>query len=486
MKSTPRWIRTAVLLSFLVPLFAFAPAFAAAFAPAFADEEGGWELDPVGGRLDQTFIGYFQPIIGAQTFQDRADAELSLGVSSPHWKAVLLPWAAFYLPYGVAAGTVASGSAKVFPDLKEGWIEFREPSWDVRVGNQIISWGAADRLNPTDLWNPVDLTDPFLSRKLPLLTARVDVHPAEIRWLGLEALFAPIFRQSRLPAEFPDSGTASVSLTDSRWLLPLPTQFASGGGAPVPLYYQLAPTILPSQAWQAGARLRLSPFENWDFALSYQNTVERVPRFHFTEQGNASDPALPITITVTPSYHREQVVGLDGVGVILDGKVSLRFEAAYHLRDNSDVPVTPVSFQSDLAKNDYVQAVAGLDYTLPWKILGTVTYFDVMGVVYQEIANDYSESVAKGVLTGVPDTLPWDRDGIFYMENRFSPRLKLGTSLIYSFLNQDVYLSSGLSARLGDHFNAEVAGDFFWGAANGFYGQFNDDCRIRATTAYVF
>lgn len=449
---------------------------------ARADGTEGWEFQ-TGGLLDQVFSSYLQPVNGYLSFQDRADAELSLSAAKDGFKAQLTPWVTLYGPYGVASAANPSSSAQPFFDAKEGWVEYKANAWDVRLGNQIIAWGAADRVNPTDLWNPLDLADPFQSRKLPVLTARAGIHPADVQWASLELLFSPFFRQPRLPVDFPDSGTAPLSLTDSRWLMPFPDQISSGG-VTVPLNYQIAAATLPQQTWQGGARLRLSPIEGWDFDLSYYTGVEKLPRFHYAVQGSAVTPDVPVTATLFPSFHREQVFGVDGSGAILDGKVTLRFEVAYHLPDNSDVPLGDPTVVADLTKSDFVHGVAGLDYTLPWKLLGITTYLDASGVVYQTITPQ--QTAGATVLQNVPDVFPWDRDVLLYMENRFSPRFKLQTTWIWSLQNQDGMLTTGVAARIGDHFNASVDGDFFLGSQTGFYGQFYDDTRVRTAASYAF
>ena len=42
--------------------------------------------------------------------------------------------------------------------LKEAYFHFRSGDWDFRLGRQIVAWGRADRLNPTDNLTPRDFT----------------------------------------------------------------------------------------------------------------------------------------------------------------------------------------------------------------------------------------------------------------------------------------------------------------------------------------
>ena len=42
--------------------------------------------------------------------------------------------------------------------VKEIYVHFRSGDWDYRLGRQIVAWGRADRLNPTDNLTPRDFT----------------------------------------------------------------------------------------------------------------------------------------------------------------------------------------------------------------------------------------------------------------------------------------------------------------------------------------
>ena len=61
--------------------------------------------------------------------------------------------------------------------IKEAWLEFVGDSFDLRTGNQIVSWGSSDGVNPTDVWNPSDLIDLFNSTKLPVELIKLSIHP---------------------------------------------------------------------------------------------------------------------------------------------------------------------------------------------------------------------------------------------------------------------------------------------------------------------
>src|SRR5207237_4232252 len=76
------------------------------------------------------------------------------------------------------------------------------PHLDLRIGRQIVSWGSADKFNPTNNLNTLDLSDPLLFGKaLANNMIRADWNP----WgdLIVTAVWVPIFRPAQLPRTAP-------------------------------------------------------------------------------------------------------------------------------------------------------------------------------------------------------------------------------------------------------------------------------------------
>ena len=436
------------------------------------------------GKVSNVYSGYTQRIQGLPSYQERADVEVQEDFSNGTYGARLLAWAWWRMPE--ATGGAPQNSKANF-ELKEGWVERSSPTWDLRVGNQIIAWGAADQINPTDVWNARDLYDPLLSYKLPLAVAKLKIHPQTLENFSLEVIATPFFRESRLPVALPGSTTA-IDVTDSRWLLPIPTTVAAGGpgGLVAPLNFAISPPNYP-RTWQAGARLSVLRLGGWDFSGSYFNGVESLPRIAVTRQGSANTPNLPITITLNPSFHREEMYGFDGAGsVSLFGHdIGTRFEIAFFDRDNSRAQTAPIEFQHDLIKDNYIQGVFGADYTFPKKLAGTVLYMNAMYVKYQTIGSK-EQTPGQTVFTGLPQTNPWDSNGVLYIEDRIGSTFKLTANGVYSFAHGDAYLSPGAQYNWTDNLKTVLAGDIFVGNQAGFFGQFHDNRRYNLTVTYVF
>jgi Protein of unknown function (DUF1302) len=76
------------------------------------------------------------------------------------------------------------------------------PNLDLRIGRQVVQWGAADQFNPTNNLNTLDLSDPLLfGRALANNMVRVDWNPKS-DWI-LTAVWVPIFRPAELPRSAP-------------------------------------------------------------------------------------------------------------------------------------------------------------------------------------------------------------------------------------------------------------------------------------------
>src|SRR5256714_3987814 len=76
------------------------------------------------------------------------------------------------------------------------------PHLDVRIGRQVVVWGTADKFNPTNNLNTLDLSDPLLFGKaLANQMIRLDWNPW--RDLIITAVVVPIFRPAQLPRTAP-------------------------------------------------------------------------------------------------------------------------------------------------------------------------------------------------------------------------------------------------------------------------------------------
>lgn len=439
-----------------------------------ADGPSPIEWATPGLRAAATLSGFKERLVDYPQTLTRFDAEIEQNLTWEAWSAKLVPWA--YLRTPDAIGSSRSDARGYF-ELKEGWLDFNSPEFGIRAGNQLITWGAADRINPTDVWNPLDLYDPFQSQKLPLPTLRLDIHPTITPDWSLEVLYSPFFRQTRLPISFPETGRRTLVRSDSRWLTTLPTQLNTGTFT-LPLTYETSPATLP-ETWQAGARLKSLRWGGWDFSASVLSVVEQTPRIALLREGNPNNPNLALNLVLLPSYHRQWVFATDGSGSLTLGEADfgLRYEIAYFKRDNKRAQQAPVAFQGDLLKDDVLHSVVGFDHTFSGKFFGTVLYLNAMFVHYQRLRSEESQPGAL-VVRGLPNVLPWDRNGVLYVESRIRPDLKASWTTLHSFLWGDGMLSPALHYDWSDALKSSLGADWFYGSDLGFFGQLKDNQRV--------
>jgi hypothetical protein len=116
-------------------------------------------------------------------------------------------WAAFRSPPG---GGDAAG------ELREAYVDVRFGRLDLRAGRQIVAWGRADGVNPTDNITGEDLTllaPDDHERRLGTAAVRASYHVAGV---ALTGLWLPEFRGHRFP--LPPAGPGVVAVRDrERW-----------------------------------------------------------------------------------------------------------------------------------------------------------------------------------------------------------------------------------------------------------------------------
>ncbi|MCC7441252.1 MAG: hypothetical protein IT285_06455 [Bdellovibrionales bacterium] len=445
--------------------------------------QAAWEWGGLHGKLRAQGYGYVTRLVDFDDFASRTDFTLELSLADGDtWTAKAVPWAWVLAPHAIG-GDTARGRA--FGDLKEGWVEHARPAWDARAGYQIFAWGSADGVNPVDVMNPRDLTDLVDSEKLAVPALRVRLHPPAVEDWSLELVGGPTFRGSRLPAKLSDDGVHAFRPEDGRWLVAVPS-FVSGGGVLTPLRYEMRKATYPTTLW-GGLRLGTRAIGDWDLSLTYIDAVEQEPRLAATQRGAAGDPDLPVTVELHPSYHRNRLVGLDGSTVLELGEeeLGLRFEAAYIVRSNVRADSAPEALQSDLMKDDVIHAVAGVDYTLPGRVLGTGMYVNLQYGFYERVGDREGTPGISG-LPSLPTALPWDRDLILVAQNTFASKYTLETQAIWSHRRGDGVLRPSLTTEWTDTLSTRIGADLFFGNRSGFFGQYFENARGSLRIEWVF
>jgi hypothetical protein len=119
-----------------------------------------------------------------------------------------------YLAEGWAAARAGGGRVSETAELREGYVDLRFGGFDARVGRQIIAWGRADGINPTDRLSPNDLralVPDNDDRRMGTSAIRATYY---VDRLAMSAYWLPSFRANRV--SLPPAMASAVEVRE-RW-----------------------------------------------------------------------------------------------------------------------------------------------------------------------------------------------------------------------------------------------------------------------------
>jgi hypothetical protein len=280
---------------------------------------------PLGDQPHATLGGYVRGDLYVGEAVNERQAELKAAYAE---LALVARTAKSPLGDGYAEGRLRYGLQgnlqETFLDLREAYVNTYFGPVDLRLGKQIIVWGRADLLNPTNNLTPIDLRirSPIEDdRRIGNIGARAFVRlaPAPLR---LEVVWLPFFVPSELPA---------VAL---------------------PQYVAFGPPKYPSPMVANGTEAGRLHLELASFELSVSYLYGYAPLPGLTLGQIIFDKDNPAVLIARTAY-RQQVVGFDfstAVGDVL----GIRGEAAY--RRPFDYANQPSVARPDL------QYAVGLDH----------------------------------------------------------------------------------------------------------------------------
>ncbi|MEE9162908.1 MAG: DUF1302 family protein [Candidatus Neomarinimicrobiota bacterium] len=323
-------------------------------------------------------------------------------------------------------------------DLREAYTEVATNLGDLRVGKQIIAWGAADGNNPTDNVSPYDFYYLFLpgtERKLGNLAASANLYLGTV---NLEAVLTPVFQPNRLPLNEPDFP-----------VLPTATGLSD--------YSERRPArIVGNSEWGIRAGL---PMAAMDLSLSYFRGFDRMlsPQFDTLPGGGLYLKAVV--------YSPTQVMGADVVFFL--GNWGLRAEGAYILTEDRE-GTDPV------LRNPYLQYVlqvdrAGSDASLMVQYLGTtISLIDEVDVfnppegTFTERENEYDHIPPK---MGMPFAAIAQNALLAAASYDFADgRYSLQANALYELDHQGYMLGGRLVIALEDAFDLEAGITYLGGS----------------------
>ncbi len=315
-------------------------------------------------------------------------------------------------------------------DLREGYAETSLGALDLRVGRQVVVWGRADKINPTDS---------FTTRNLKLLTT-----DDEEQRLGVASVQSILnFDDFRL-----------IALWQLEWRRP---------GYPIPPLVGLALEEQdPSNAWQqVGLKLDRSGGQG-DWSVSYATVYDRFP-----DLSVLSSDANGVRLGL--NHRRLHVVGADAATTV--GAVGLRAEAAYTRTEDG-------AGSDPTIKNSNFSGVLGVEYSVIENLTINVQY------LYRHIFDFVDPTTiadANALLLALQVSLLANQ----MQANQHGASVRVSYKLLHETLEPEIafvgYATGGgwlirpkVTYALTDQLKVLAGAQFFGGPAESFFGRLRD------------
>lgn len=328
-------------------------------------------------------------------------------------------------------------------ELREAYLDLRFGRLDLRVGKQIIVWGRADRLNPTDTLTP---------RNFTLLAVEDDDQR-----LGTPAVMLSYFR-------------GRFSLTGI-WLP------------------HFAPHVIPLPHLVQSVRLReQSPsptFEQWavkldhsggmvDWSLSYFDGYDLIPDLRL---GRVTETAVPVTLT----HKRIRVLGMDIASTV--GRFGLRGEAAYTFTSDRNG-------RDPLVKNPFFFLVMGADRTFIAYLNVNVQYLLRVLTHFRDL-EDVRDPFRRNAAVQIA-AVTSQRDAVQHGASMrvgytwWQETLETECAAILSFSRLDVLLRPTVVYAVSDRWKVSLGGDLLRGSRHTVFGRLRKNSGAYLEVRYSF
>ncbi len=249
-------------------------------------------------------------------------------------------------------------------EIREAYVQlnsFLFKNLDLKIGRQQITWGTADKLNPTSNLNPYDMED-ILDFGRRRGTDAITMNYYFSNNLSLQAAYVPLFRPANLPV-----GIFANTLNQG---MALPAGLVLKGTTDT----LLMPDYTITESASAGVRLK-GFVAGMDISASYVYGLDCLPYSSY----NALIPVDltgGITVNSELSFARNHIIGLDlatslaGIGIWAEAALFIPTEDMVMTTDLSALyPLSPVPVTMDstlVAKDDpYLKFIVGADYFFP-------------------------------------------------------------------------------------------------------------------------
>ncbi len=331
---------------------------------------------------------------------------------------------------------------EAYVDLYYGWGDFR-------FGKQIVAWGKADELNPTDILNPQRLgnfSEVKNIRKIGLMMFKGSF------WLGentLTFVWKPEFDYYRFPTDNP--------------------RFSF---IPIPGLGELQPDLPENELKNTEWALK---FERtiglYDISVSYFEGWENIFTPIFTY-----DPNHQVQILDKLTFRRIKMFSADMAGSF--HSFGVWTEAAYFRTEDS-------GGNDPAVKNPYIQIVAGTDYTFMNGLKVNLQYFKEYITM---INNDSEEQMEESIMSRLGLGFPMRQAFSSRFSRDFGPSEQHSAEIftLYDIDESGYMVQPKIIYSPEDALNLEFGLNLYGGGSESMFGRFkkNDEVYIKAEFSF--
>jgi hypothetical protein len=330
---------------------------------------------------------------------------------------------------------------KANADLREAHLDWQSERWSLRAGRQLLAWGRADRVNPTDHFSARDFT---------LLVPEDEEQRLGSDAVQLKHFFNPGWSLAGVVARFRANGLP-------QGLLPPNTVAAERP--------RRAMGALKLERTGSGADGSLSYFDGWGLSPIY--TVQPAP-------------SQPAPAFVFQAEH-QRVRALGGDLALALGRWNLRGEAAaYRLGDDRSASNPRRASRFVLGVDTDIGSTANLNLQV----------FTIRRSDYTEpdrLADPGQQALARG-LDRLNSEFGRQETGLTLRvaDRWLNDRLKVELGAIFDLSNRSRLLRPRLAYNLSDQWRWTVGADWFDGPEQSFFGSRKANRLAFTEASFVF
>ncbi len=326
--------------------------------------------------------------------------------------------------------------------LREAYLDARLPDFDLRIGKQLIVWGRADRINPTDNLTPRDFTllvPEDDDQRLGAVAAKATYY---LGGIALTGIWLPHFD----PHTIPIGRRPGVTIRER----------------------------LPGNTLAQWAVRMEQTGKTVDWALSYFDGFDLFPDIALDQvRDSAEDLVL--------RHHRIRVIGADATTTV--GRYGLRAEAAYTFTEDSRGTDPRV-------KNPFFFLVVGGDRTF-FEYLNVNLQYLFHYVVRHRSPSEIFDPVERSVAieqAGISNQFDRVQHGLSLRVSHkwLNETLEGEVAAVLLFARLDYVVRPKLVYALTDRWKLTVGADIFRGEPQSFLGRLRDNSTAYAEVRWSF